>query len=78
MKLQKTYLTLAIFSLVALAAPAVEAQKVYQGEVCSLNEHKLIEEITWQKDLRKAEEIAGKENKMIFWINMVGKMEGAT
>jgi len=58
-------------------APA-RAEKVLQGEVCSANVHKLTTDIDWYKNLHKAEDAAKKDGKMIFWVHMVGKIDGAT
>jgi hypothetical protein len=54
------------------------AEKVLQGEVCSARVHALTTAIDWQKNLDDAEEIARKENKLIFWMHMLGKIDGAT
>jgi len=58
-------------------SPAL-AEKVIQGEVCEENVHKLTSDIEWYKNLHKAEDAAKKDGKMIFWLHMVGKIDGAT
>jgi hypothetical protein len=55
-----------------------EAEKVYTGEVCTLQVHKLTSDIAWQTKLNVAEDQAQKENKLVFWMHMLGKIDGAT
>jgi hypothetical protein len=56
----------------------LQAETVYQGSVCSLNVHKLTSDITWYTDLKQAEKLAAGENKLVFWVHMLGKVDGAT
>lgn len=60
------------------ASPALAAKELLQGEVCEANVHKLTTEINWYTNLKKAEKSAAEEGKLIFWIHMVGKIDGAT
>ncbi len=64
--------------LVPGLAPQALAEKVYTGEVCTVQVHKLTTDINWQTKLPLAEEQAAKENKLVFWAHMVGKIDGAT
>lgn len=61
-----------------LLAPASFAEKVLSGQVCSEQVEKLSNQINWYKNLSKAESAAQEQNKLIFWIHMVGKIDGAT
>jgi|AGTN01.2.fsa_nt_gi hypothetical protein len=40
--------------------------------------NKLTSEINWHRSVGQAESIAGKEGKMILWVNLLGTMSGAT
>lgn len=57
---------------------AAHAEKVLQGEVCSANVHKLTSDIEWYKSLSKAEDAAREQGKLVFWVHMLGKIDGAT
>jgi hypothetical protein len=70
-------LVLAAMSLLLLQS-AAKAEKVLSGEVCSVQVHKLASDIEWYKHLDKAEEAAKEQGKLIVWIHMVGKIDGAT
>jgi hypothetical protein len=65
-------------SLLVGLGQAAPAEKVLQGQVCEENVHKLTSEIEWYKNLHKAEKAAADENKLILWVHMVGKIDGAT
>ena len=71
--------SLALSSVTLLGlAPAAFAEKVYTGEVCTTQVHKLTADINWQTKLNVAENEAQKDNKLIFWMHMLGKIDGAT
>jgi hypothetical protein len=75
--------TLVLAAAVALgtvgfpSSPA-KAEKLLQGQVCEENVHKLTSQIEWYKNLHKAEKAAAEQGKLIVWIHMVGKIDGAT
>ncbi|HEY9776827.1 MAG TPA: hypothetical protein V6C81_23895 [Planktothrix sp.] len=69
-------LLLGSFSIYGVA-PA-SAEKLLEGQVCEENVHKLTTEIDWNKNLKKAEKQAAEENKLVFWVHIVGKIDGAT
>jgi hypothetical protein len=54
------------------------AEKLLEGQVCEANVHKLTSEIDWYKSLHKAESAASEQGKLILWVHMVGKIDGAT
>jgi len=56
----------------------VYAEKLLEGQVCEENVHKLTSEIDWYKSLHKAESAASEQGKLILWVHMVGKIDGAT
>ena len=68
---------LLICSMASSIGPSF-AEKVLQGQVCEENVHKLTSEIEWYKSLSKAEKAAEEQNKLIVWVHMVGKIDGAT
>lgn len=70
--------TLLMLGSTFVAPAPASAEKVLQGQVCSENEHKLTSEIEWYKNLHKAEKEAQQDNKLIFWVHMVGKIDGST
>lgn len=61
-----------------LNGTAAKAANVLSGEVCQDKVHQLTSDITWYKSLSKAEEDAKRESKLIFWVHMLGKIDGAT
>ncbi|MBS1988927.1 MAG: hypothetical protein JSS83_00340 [Cyanobacteria bacterium SZAS LIN-3] len=65
-------------SLLPGLAPAALAEKVYTGEVCSVQVHKLTTGIKWETKLPVAEAEAQKDGKLVFWMHMLGKIDGAT
>lgn len=73
-------LSAAVFITMLLASngTAAEAAKVLSGEVCQAKVHELTTDISWYKSLSKAEEDAKREGKLIFWVHMLGKIDGAT
>jgi hypothetical protein len=70
-------ITLLLTSLSSVPLPA-HAEKVLEGAVCSMNVHKLTNNIDWYTDLKKAEQAAAEQNKLVFWMHMLGKIDGAT
>ncbi|MFN8655794.1 MAG: hypothetical protein U0105_05610 [Candidatus Obscuribacterales bacterium] len=65
-------------AIVGTTSPAFAAKELLQGEVCEANVHKLTTEIDWYTNLKKAEKTAAEQNKLILWVHMVGKIDGAT
>ncbi len=70
-------ISLLLTTLSGAALPA-HAEKVLEGAVCSVNVHKLTSDIDWYTDLKKAEQAAAEQNKLVFWMHMLGKIDGAT
>jgi hypothetical protein len=58
--------------------PIKAAPAVLTGEVCSERVHALTADMSWCTDLHKAEAQAKAENKLVLWVHMVGKIDGAT
>ena len=70
-------LSATLFLSMGILAP-VSAEKVLNGQVCSERVGRLTTDIQWQKSVDEAKEAAKKEKKLIFWVNMLGKLEGDT
>jgi hypothetical protein len=69
----------ALLLAVTIATPGVWAAKqVLTGEICDVRVHQLATQIDWQNNLKKAEAQAESSGKLIFWMHMLGKIDGAT
>ena len=65
--------------LFALTGASVDAkQKLLGGVEASQRVSQLTTEIPWYHSLGQAEAKAQKQGKMIFWVQMLGDMAGAT
>lgn len=63
--------------LAAINVPAL-SQEYLNGYVCSLQVHKLTSQINWLTDLEQAKATAKEQGKMVLWVHLVGKIDGAT
>ena len=70
--------TILASNLLLGASNPVRAEKVLTGEVCSEHVHQLTTEIEWYKNLHKAEDAAQAQGKLVFWVHMLGHIDGAT
>jgi hypothetical protein len=73
--LRKTILAAA---LLLTSSSVASATPMMCGSVAEERVNELTSQIQWFHSLKKAEETAQKENKMIFWMHMVGHLDGAT
>ena len=71
-------LTAGLALVTLLSPPQARAEKALAGEVCTERVHQLTTDIEWNKSLTKAEEDAKREGKLVFWVHMLGKIDGAT
>jgi hypothetical protein len=69
---------LLLSSQIGLIPIAANAETVYQGSVCSSRVNTLTNQIDWQTNLKDAENLAREQNKLVFWMHMLGKIDGAT
>jgi hypothetical protein len=76
--LHKFLAALLLSSQIGLVPVAVNAETVYQGSVCSSRVNTLTNQIDWQTNLKEAEGLAQQQNKLVFWMHMLGKIDGAT
>lgn len=67
----------AVNTLFAMPAPAARPMLV-SGEKTMENTTKLTQEINWHKDLSSAKADAARQGKMIFWMHMLGQLDGTT
>ncbi|MCA9802816.1 MAG: hypothetical protein KC777_12665 [Cyanobacteria bacterium HKST-UBA02] len=58
--------------------PADARQMVIEGDQARENIKKVNSDINWHTSLNGALMDARKENKMVLWVHLVGKMDGAT
>lgn len=72
----------AVVGLVILFSQSLPASAkgpmIVPGAEAYQRESQLVREIPWYKSLPQAEAIAQKQGKMIFWVQMLGDMAGAT
>ena len=66
--------------LLSQSAPAGAAKmmKLIPGAEAYQRTSQLTSDITWNHSLSQAEATAQKKGKMIFWVQMLGDMAGAT
>jgi hypothetical protein len=77
----KTLLALAALLDMALAqnsALAGNPPNFLPGEVAQRQVAKLTSSIQWYENLSQAEQQARRQGKMVLWIQMLGRMDGAT
>ncbi len=55
---------------------AAENWRPIPGDEVAKRTDKVMTEINWVNDLDKLQEKAQKENKLIFWMQIVGKLDG--
>ena len=54
------------------------APMIMSGAQADERVHELTSEIAWHHSLSEAEALARKQNKMVFWVQMLGDIGGAT
>jgi len=69
-------------SLVVLAAspPIASAQqlRILSGQAAHERVAKIVSQLAWHTSLAQAEDVARHDNKMVFWIHMLGDIKGET
>lgn len=78
----KTTKLLATVAGIVLAAQGLvvsaKVPKLVTGIEASQRVSELTTDIPWNRSLSQAEETARKQGKMVFWVQMLGDMAGAT
>ncbi|HEY9870044.1 MAG TPA: hypothetical protein V6D08_12835 [Candidatus Obscuribacterales bacterium] len=65
-------------ALGGLIAPDASAQPVIPGHVAKTRVDRLTGEIKWHDSLPDALAEARREGKLVFWVHMLGQIDGAT
>jgi hypothetical protein len=81
MNLNKTATALsALLLLAATIGPAMAQQtpKFVPGNVTHTQTSKLTSEIHWYQNLPTAEADARRQGKLVFWMHMLGQLDGTT
>jgi len=71
-------IVLSILAATTFVVPSLAGEELVPGYVAKSKIHQVSTGIEWNTELDAAQEKAKNANKMILWINMIGKMEGAT
>jgi len=64
--------------VMAVFAGTARADRYVGGDEANKNNSKLVKEIHWYQNLDEAQAVAKKQHKLIFWIHMLGKLDGCT
>jgi len=62
----------------AAASQCLAGPKVLTGNVTQQRVSQLTNEIHWFKNLSEAKSAAYQQGKMVFWVHMLGQIDGAT
>lgn len=62
----------------ATTSPVATARQMVTGAQNTERTNRLTSEIRWHRSLAQAQEDARRDGKLIFWVNMLGTMSGAT
>ena len=62
--------------LFSFSARIAGAETVLSGVTVAKRAAKVMEAIDWAPDLKTAQERAKKEKKMVFWLQIVGNLDG--
>ncbi len=65
-------------ALSAVPAHSAPMPKMVPGDEALLRVNKLMTDISWNTSLANAEQIAQKQGKPIFWVHMLGPINGMT
>ncbi|HEY9714580.1 MAG TPA: hypothetical protein V6C72_14025 [Chroococcales cyanobacterium] len=66
-------------SMLLLSSPGQSKQMgIISGQVNHDRINSLTSQITWNRSLGQAEQQAASQGKMIFWVHMLGTIDGAT
>jgi len=69
----------AMILLAAQCSPALAKKPhIVPGDVALDRTEQLVSEIQWNRNLSQAEAQARKQGKMIFWVQMLGDINGTT
>ncbi len=77
-RVRTSILAIALTIGISSIPSTTSASPVLSGQVCSENVGKLTSEISWSRSLEDVQAEATKQNKLVLWIHMVGKLDGFT
>ena len=69
---------LAALVLLAGSLVSVQSAPLLTGSATEERVAKLTNDITWYTSLPAAEQAASSQNKLIFWVHMLGNLDGKT
>jgi hypothetical protein len=69
------YLLLGVL-LVGLSVPIAGAETIVSGVTVSQRAANVMEAIDWAPDLKTAQEKATEQKKLVFWLQLVGDLDG--
>jgi len=69
------YLLLGVL-LVGLSVPIAGAETIVSGVTVSQRAANVMEAIDWAPDLKTAQEKAKEQKKLVFWLQLVGDLDG--
>ncbi len=74
-----TAIALSTIALLATApADSANTRHLVTGAQNTERTNRLTSEIKWHRSVSQAEEDARREGKLVFWVNMLGSLSGAT
>jgi hypothetical protein len=77
--MKRLFLTAAaLMTAISVSLPCQAGQTVISGQVNHDNTAVLTSQMSWFHSLGQAETEAMRSNKLIFWVQMLGSMDGAT
>jgi hypothetical protein len=75
----KNFLLSVLLASSILAGPPAESRpRILTGEVSQERVFDLTNKIHWYSSLNQAESVARQQGKLVFWIHMLGSLDGAT
>lgn len=74
----KRFLALTALSAFLLSPTTVQAQELMNGQIAKQNVQTLTSQVQWNTSLSSAENQAAREGKMVFWMHMLGTINGPT
>lgn len=80
--IKKTFVLVVALASSLGPAPGVDAKpagpRFLQGSAAKENIDRVNNNIQWHTSLNQAMEQARKEDKMVFWVHLIGQMSGST
>jgi hypothetical protein len=71
-------LAIGISLLVSQASAARRAHRMVRGPEAGARVEHLLTELKWETSLEDAKQRAAAEGKLVFWVQMLGRIDGST